>query len=66
MMENMISREYDLRVERFMELGLCHAKDSNSIRCPCLKCGNRLLKDVSIVRFHLYANGIDQSYKVWF
>ncbi|KAA0045360.1 hypothetical protein E6C27_scaffold22G005430 [Cucumis melo var. makuwa] len=27
---------------------------------------NRLLKDVSIVRYHLYANGIDKSYKIWF
>ena len=49
----------------FIQFRLCHVKGSNSIKCPCLKCRNRLLKDVLIVRYHLYANGIDQSYKVW-
>ena len=29
-----------------------------------MNCENRLLKDVSIVRYHLYANEIDKSYKV--
>ncbi|KAL0553962.1 hypothetical protein IC582_007866 [Cucumis melo] len=66
MMENRMFREYDLGVERFIQFVLCHAKGFNSIRCPCLKCENHLLKDVSIVRYHLYANEIDQSYKVWF
>ncbi|KAL0561335.1 hypothetical protein IC582_001760 [Cucumis melo] len=66
MMENRMSREYDVGVESFIQFGLSHAKGSNSIRCPCLKCGNHLLKDVSIVRYHLYANGIDKSYKIWF
>ncbi|KAL0544080.1 hypothetical protein IC582_019191 [Cucumis melo] len=66
MMENRMSREYDVGVESFIQFGLSHAKGSNSIRCPCLKCGNRLLKDVSIVRYHLYANGIDKRYKIWF
>ncbi|KAL4037167.1 hypothetical protein IC575_000754 [Cucumis melo] len=66
MMENRMSREYDVGVESFIQFGLSHVKGSNSIRCPCLKCGNRLLKDVSIVRYHLYANGIDKSYKIWF
>ncbi|TYK18000.1 transposase [Cucumis melo var. makuwa] len=66
MMENRMSREYDIGVESFIQFGLSHAKGYNSIRCPCLKCGNRLLKDVSIVRYHLYASGIDKSYKIWF
>ncbi|KAA0054168.1 uncharacterized protein E6C27_scaffold131G00970 [Cucumis melo var. makuwa] len=66
MMENRMSREYDVGVESFIQFGLSHAKGSNSIRCPCLKCGNRLLKDVSIVRYHLYVNRIDKSYKIWF
>ncbi|KAL0546464.1 hypothetical protein IC582_016374 [Cucumis melo] len=66
MMENRMSREYVVEVERFIQFGLSYAKGSNSISCPCLKCRNRLLKDVSIVRYHLYANGIDKSYKIWF
>ena len=47
MIENMMSREYDLGVERFIQFGLSHAKGSNLIRCSCLNCVNRLLKDVS-------------------
>ncbi|KAA0054101.1 hypothetical protein E6C27_scaffold131G00070 [Cucumis melo var. makuwa] len=66
MMENRMSIEYDVGVESSIKFGLSHAKGSNSIRCSCLKCGNRLLKNVSIVRYHLYANGIDKSYKIWF
>ncbi|KAL0554170.1 hypothetical protein IC582_008087 [Cucumis melo] len=66
MMKNRMSREYDVGVESFIQFRLSHAKGSNSIRSPCLKCGNSLLKDVSIVWYHLYANGIDKSYKIWF
>ena len=66
MTERRMSREYDLEVERFIQIGLSHAKGSNSIRCPCLNCDNRLLKDVSTIRYHLYVNGIDKSYNVWF
>ncbi|KAA0039057.1 hypothetical protein E6C27_scaffold84G001530 [Cucumis melo var. makuwa] len=65
MIENRMSREYDVGVESFIQFGLSHAK-GYSIRCSCLKCENRLLKDVSIVRYHLYASGIDKSYKIWF
>ncbi|KAL4016784.1 hypothetical protein IC575_024441 [Cucumis melo] len=66
MMENRMSREYELGVEAFIQFGFRHAKGSSTIRCPCLKCGNRLPQDKSTVRYHLYANGIDQSYKIWF
>ncbi|KAA0040643.1 transposase [Cucumis melo var. makuwa] len=63
---NRMSREYELGVEGFIQFGFRHAKGSSTIRCPCLKCGNRLPQDESTVRYHLYANGIDQSYKIWF
>ncbi|KAL0554396.1 hypothetical protein IC582_008316 [Cucumis melo] len=66
MMENRMSREYELGVEAFIQFGFCHAKGSSTIRCPCLKCGNRLPQEESTFRYHLYANGIDQSYKIWF
>ncbi|KAA0040935.1 transposase [Cucumis melo var. makuwa] len=63
---NRMSREYELGVEAFIQFGFRNAKGSSTIRCPCLKCGNRLPQDESTVRYHLYANGIDQSYKIWF
>ena len=66
MTKNMMSNKYELGVEVFIEFGLRHDNGSNSIRCPCLKCGNCVFEDVTIVRYHLYANGIDQYYKVWF
>ena len=66
MTQNRMSREYDLGVKMFIKFGLSHAKGSNSIRCPCLNCDNRLLKDVSTAQYHLYTNENDKSYKVWF
>jgi len=64
--KNRLSREYELGIETFIAFGLRHNNGSNLIRCPCLKCGNRISKEVEIVRNHLYVNGIDQSYKIWF
>ncbi|KAL4035634.1 hypothetical protein IC575_004337 [Cucumis melo] len=66
MMENRMSRAYDVGVKSFIQFGLSHAKGSNSIRCSCLKCRNHLIKYVSIVWYHLYANETDKSYKLWF
>uniref|UniRef100_A0A9I9EGR9 Transposase-associated domain-containing protein n=1 Tax=Cucumis melo TaxID=3656 RepID=A0A9I9EGR9_CUCME len=63
-MENMMSKEYELGVEVFIQFGFRNGKGFSTIRCPCLKCGNRLPHEESIVRYHLYANGIDQSYKI--
>ena len=37
-----------------------------SIRCPCMKCGNCEKQSHTIIRDHLYVNGIDESYKIWF
>ncbi|KAL0537169.1 hypothetical protein IC582_026139 [Cucumis melo] len=36
------------------------------IRCPRLKCGNCEKHSRKAVRDHLYVNGIDESYKIWF
>ncbi|KAL0543868.1 hypothetical protein IC582_018973 [Cucumis melo] len=66
MMENRMSREYDVGVESFIQFCLSHAKGSNSIKCLCLKYENHLRKDVSIVQYHLYVNGFDKNYKIWF
>ncbi|KAA0063971.1 transposase [Cucumis melo var. makuwa] len=62
MMENRMFREYELRVEAFIQFGFRNGKGSSTIRCPCLKCRNRLSQDESTVRYHLYANGIDQRF----
>ena len=60
----MIFREFELEVETFIEFGSCHGNGFNSIRCLYLKCRNRVSNDVAISRYHLYANEIDQSYKI--
>ena len=61
-----MSREYDLGVEAFIQFDFRNDKGSNTIRCPCLKCGNSLPQNESTVRYHQYANGTDQSYMIWF
>lgn len=66
MTKNRMSSEYELGVKIFIEFGLRHDNSFNSIKCPCLKCGNRVYEDVTIVRYHLYINGIYQSYKIRF
>ncbi|KAA0054086.1 transposase [Cucumis melo var. makuwa] len=44
---NRMSREYELGVEAFIQFGFRNAKGFSTIRCPCLKCGNRLPKDLA-------------------
>lgn len=53
-MENRMSREYDLGVEAFIQFDFRNDKGSNTIRCPCLKCGNSLPQNESTVRYHQY------------
>ena len=56
---------YELGVANFFKFALENAKDTNKIRCPCLKCGNMDDFSISVIRDHLYYNGIDESYKFW-
>ncbi|KAL0554555.1 hypothetical protein IC582_008478 [Cucumis melo] len=63
--QSRLSKEYELVVEIFIKLGFLNTSTSY-IRCPCSKCGNCEKHSRKSVRDHLYVNGIDESYKIWF
>ncbi|KAA0047739.1 transposase [Cucumis melo var. makuwa] len=65
MHKSRLSKEYELGVESFINFGFSNTSTSY-IRCPCLKCGNCEKHSRKDVRDHLYVNGIDESYKIWF
>ncbi|KAL0543805.1 hypothetical protein IC582_018910 [Cucumis melo] len=58
-------KEYELGVKIFIKFGFSNTTNSY-IHCPCLKCGNCEKHSRNGVRDHLYVNGIDKSYKIWF
>ncbi|XP_024195814.1 uncharacterized protein LOC112198969 [Rosa chinensis] len=59
------SREYKLGVIQFCKFALYNARDLNHISCPCTKCGNVEYFSSSVIRDHLFINGIDESYDKW-
>ncbi|KAL0540763.1 hypothetical protein IC582_020777 [Cucumis melo] len=65
MHKSRLSKEYELGVKNFIKFGYSNTSTSY-IRCPCLKCGNCEKHSRKDVRDHLYVNGIDESYKIWF
>ena len=60
------SVEYDEGVENFINFALAHSTNHTSIKCPCLRCGNLLCQTPQVIREHLFFNGIDLSYRVWY
>ncbi|KAL4010655.1 hypothetical protein IC575_027666 [Cucumis melo] len=65
MHKSRLSKEYELGVENFIKFGFSNTSTSY-IRCPCLKCGNCEKHSRKGVKDHLYVNGINESYKIWF
>ena len=59
------SEEFTKGFDEFINFGLDHANGQDSIRCPCLDCGNMINRSVKEVRGHVFFNGIDQSYRTW-
>ncbi|XP_040367462.1 uncharacterized protein LOC121050682 [Rosa chinensis] len=59
------SRDYKLGVIQFCKFALDNARDPNHISCPCTKCGNVEYFSISVIRDHLFVNGIDESYDKW-
>ena len=60
------SVEYDEGVENFINFTLTHSTNHTSIKCPCLRCGNLLCQTPQVIREHLFFNGIDLSYRIWY
>ncbi|XP_024178950.2 uncharacterized protein LOC112184960 [Rosa chinensis] len=59
------SRQYKLGVTQFCKFAFENAKDPNHICCPCTKCGKVDYFSASVIRDHLFVNGIDASYDKW-
>ena len=58
--------EYDEGDENFINFTLAHSINHTSIKCPCLHCGSMLCQTPQVIRKHLFLNGIDLSYQVWY
>ena len=53
-------------LKTFIQFITLNARHLNYIRCPCLQCGNLMNHTPQVIREHLYFNGIDQSYRIWY
>ncbi|KAH7864924.1 hypothetical protein Vadar_000041 [Vaccinium darrowii] len=65
MLKDRRSKDYEDGVEQFLNFAVIHARDLQSIRCPCRVCGNMRTQGVEEIRNHLFFSGIDQSYQKW-
>ena len=59
-----LSTAYEEGVKAFLEFAQSNAK-LDVIRCPCVDCINLIHHSIDGVRYHLFAHGFDQNYKVW-
>ena len=63
MHKSRLSKNYELGVENVINFGFSNTNDA-SIPCSCLKRGNGEKQNRTTIRYHLYVNGIDESYKI--
>ena len=61
-----MTKDYADGVESFIAFALKHSAYKNSIKCPCLQCGNMIFHTSLKIREHLFFYGIDQSYHTWY
>ncbi|KAL6335840.1 hypothetical protein AAG906_040561 [Vitis piasezkii] len=60
------SKDYADGVESFITFALQYSTYKNSMKCPCLQCGNMIFHTPQKIREHLFFYGIDQSYHTWY
>ena len=60
------SKDYEDGVENFISFAIQNSAHQNSIKCPCLQCGNLIFNTPQKIREDLFFYGIDQSYHTWF
>ncbi|KAF4358384.1 hypothetical protein G4B88_008544, partial [Cannabis sativa] len=66
MSANRLTVKYREGVDFFLEFSAKNADNPDLVHCPCLKCGNMERMKIFQIREHLFKNGIDRSYKVWY
>ena len=57
--------EYIRGVKDFLNVALANADNKDAIRCPCAKCNNRVKRNPSMVRDHLFIHGMLNNYSIW-
>ena len=60
------SKDYEDGVKNFIAFAIQNAANQNSIKCPCLQCGNFIFHIPQKIKEHLFFYGIDQSYHIWY
>ncbi|KAE8669016.1 hypothetical protein F3Y22_tig00112261pilonHSYRG00088 [Hibiscus syriacus] len=60
-----LSDAYEVGVNIFLDFAQSNDPNSDLIRCPCIYCINLWHHSIQTVRYHLFAYGFDESYKVW-
>ncbi|RVW34726.1 hypothetical protein CK203_110699 [Vitis vinifera] len=60
------SKDYADGVESFIAFALQYSIYKNSMKCPCLQCGNMIFHTPQKIREHLFFYGTDQSYHTWY
>ncbi|XP_062089101.1 uncharacterized protein LOC133795662 [Humulus lupulus] len=66
MSANRLSEEYKNGVDFFLRFCLENGGDPKFTCCPCLKCFNVTKLSFNKIKEHLFFNGIDRSYKIWY
>ncbi|XP_030479124.2 uncharacterized protein LOC115696363 [Cannabis sativa] len=61
-----LSVTYRQGVDHFLEFCAKNAKNPNFVHCPCVKCANLERMKIVKIKEHLFKNGIDKNYKVWY
>ena len=59
------SNDFAKGVNEFLKFIMENANDCNSIRCPCMKCGNMEIHTIRDIKGHIYWNGFDVNYRRW-
>ena len=60
------SKDYENGVENFIAFAIQNAANQNSIKCPCLQCGNLIFHTPQKIKEHLFFYGINQCYHIWY
>ncbi|KAK9071565.1 hypothetical protein SSX86_007993 [Deinandra increscens subsp. villosa] len=63
---NRLSKAYGEGVNAFLEFAQINNPNSDVIPCPCVECINLIHHSIGNVRYHLFARGFDENYKVWY
>ena len=60
-----LSNAYDEGVNAFLEFAQTNNPKLDVIPCPCVNCINLCHHSIDNVRYHLFAHGFDENYKIW-